>query len=124
MTGLEKLEGFALFMFLHMGRVDGSLHPNERDTIVEKMNELFPSRKFDESILEEMEEQYLRLKFGVAESMLKEGLTRFSDEDPVKKKQIYVALFDIINANGRVNEEEKQTLQVFKPWLGLPASPE
>jgi uncharacterized tellurite resistance protein B-like protein len=117
MIGLEKLEGFTLFLFLHMARVDGSLHPNERDTIVEKMNELFPSHPLDESGLEEMEEQYARLKYGAPEAILQEGLQRFSSEDAIKRKEIYTALFDIINANGRVNEEEKLTLQIFKPWF-------
>jgi uncharacterized tellurite resistance protein B-like protein len=117
MIGLEKLEGFTLFLLLHMGRVDGSLHPNERDTIVEKMNELFPAEPFDESALEEMEQQYAQLKYGAADSLLQEGMKRFSGEDPIKRKEIYAALFDIINANGRVNQEEKQTLQIFKPWF-------
>jgi len=117
MIGLEKLEGFTLFLFLHMGRVDGSLHPNERDTIIEKMNELFPSHPLEDADLLDMEQQYTKLKYGVAESLLKEGLSRFSGEDAIKRKEIYTALFDIINANGRVNEEEKQTLQIFKPWF-------
>src|SRR5436190_2624710 len=116
MVGLEKLEGFTLFLFLHMGRVDGSLHPNERDTIVEKMNELFPTHPLDEADLLDMEEKYALLKYGVAETLLREGFVRFSGEDATKRKDIYTALFDIINANGRVNEEEKQTLQIFKPW--------
>ena len=116
MNALENIESFALFLFLHMARVDGSLHPNERDTILEKMTELFTGSSFNEK-LTEMELYCSQLKNGVSEIILKEGLQKFSNIDPVKRREIYAVLFDIINANGRVNEEETQTLQVLKPWF-------
>ncbi len=116
-SALEQIEGFTLFLLLHMGRVDGSLHPNERDTILEKMKELFPENSSYEQTLTVMELQYSQLKYGGAEAILKEGFRKFSQIDPLKRKEIYTALFDIINANGRVNEEETQTLQIFKSWL-------
>lgn len=116
-NALEQIEGFTLFLLLHMGRVDGSLHPNERDTIIEKMKELFPGTSSYEQTLTAMELQYDQLKYGVSDTILKEGFQKFSHIDPIKRKEIYRALFDIINANGRVNEEETQTLQILKSWL-------
>lgn len=116
-NALEQIEGFTLFLLLHMGRVDGSLHPNERDTILEKMKELFPGNSSFEQMLTGMEMQYAQLKYGAAETILKEGLQKFAHIDLLKRNEIYSALFDIINANGRVNEEETQTLQTLKSWL-------
>ena len=117
MNELENLEDFTLFLLLHMGHVDGSLHPNEKDTILERMRELFPGYTLLNEKLAEMELMYGKLSFGRAEELLKISLSKFFHIDPAKKKEIYAALFDIINANGRVNEEETQTLQLFKGWL-------
>ena len=116
MNTLEQIEDFTLFLFLHMARVDGSLHPNERETIIEKMRELFSDSSFDGK-LETLELSYEKLRYGAAEELLKDGFNRFSTADPSIRKEIYVALFDIINANGRVNEEETQVLHIFKSWF-------
>lgn len=117
MNELENFEDFTLLLLLHMGHVDGSLHPNERDAILERMRELFPGYALLNEKLAEMELRYGKLGHSRAEDLLKLRLPKFSDIDPIKKKEIYTALFDIINANGRVNEEETQTLKVFKSWL-------
>ena len=117
MNELENLEDFTLFLLLHMGHVDGSLHPNEKDTILEGMKEIFPNHSTLNEKFVELDAIYKKLGHGRAEDLLKFSLPRFTNIDPVKKKEIYAALFDIINANGRVNEEETQTLQVFKGWL-------
>ena len=117
MNELENLEDFTLFLLLHIGHVDGSLHPNEKDTILERMRELFPGYALLNEKLREMELMYGKLGHSRAEDLLKLRLPKFSDIDPIKKKEIYAAFFDIINANGRVNEEETHTLQVFKGWF-------
>ena len=117
MNELENLEDFTFFLLLHMGHVDGSLHPNEKDTILEGMKEIFPSHSTLTEKFVELDAVYKRLGPGRAEDLLNISLPRFANIDPIKKKEIYSALFDIINANGRVNEEETQTLSVFKSWL-------
>ena len=117
MTELQKIEEFTLFILLHMGHVDGSLHPNERDTIVDRMKQLFPEHPSVEESLIEMEVHYRSLKYGSAEIILKEGFQKFSHVDPAKRLEIYASIFDIINANGRINEEETQTLQFMKTWF-------
>ncbi len=113
----ESIEDFTLLLLFHMAHVDGSIHPNERDTIFERMTELFPGYFSVEENLMDIELQYPRLGDERVESMLKSSITKFSDVDPLKRKDIYAALFDIINANGRVNQEETTALQVFKSWL-------
>ena len=117
MNEIEKIEDFTLLLLLHMACVDGSLHPNEKDTILERMKGLFPDISALNEKLTESELQYGKLGYARAEELLRISLPKFSHIDPIKRKEIYAALFDIINANGRVNEEETQTLQIFKTWL-------
>ncbi len=116
-TELATIEDFTLLLFFHMAHVDGSLHPNERDAILEKMKGLFPGDESVNGKLLAMESQYAKLGDAKAEVLLKESIQKFSGIDPGLKKEIYSGLFDIINANGKINPEETKTLQVFKEWL-------
>jgi uncharacterized tellurite resistance protein B-like protein len=116
MIELDSLEDFALLLLLHMSHADGSLHPNERETILERMHEIFPSYLIEDKVVF-MEASYQKLGPSRAEALLLASLDRFSVSDTAKRKQIFAALFDIINANGRVDVHETHTLQVFRAWL-------
>ncbi len=117
MEELDKLETFLLLLFIHLARVDGSMHPNERDVILVRMGELFPQESQWASRLDDMDKVYAKLGHAHAEALLKEHLVKFEQTEATIKGTIHFALYDIINANGRVSEEETQVLQVFKPWL-------
>jgi len=116
-TELHSVEEFTLLLFFHMAHVDGSLHPNERDTILERMKVLFPEDNTLEAKLTKMESSYPSIGDDGAQDLLKDSLKKFPDVAQAKRLEIYSSLFDIINANGRVNLEETNTLQVFKNWL-------
>ncbi len=117
MNELENFEDFSLLLFLHLASVDGSLHPNERDTILEKMKELFPENSSYEEKLLAMETRYRKLGSGVAEELITSTWQNFSSIDPSMKYKLYAGLFDIINSDSRVNEEETRFLKVLKTWL-------
>ncbi len=117
MRALESLEDFTRFVFLHMGYVDGSLHPIEKDAIIEKLNALFPGHPHVEGELLRLETEYRALGSGAAEALIKSGSAAHFHIDPNKKREIYAALFDIINANGRIHSEETHTLRMLKSWL-------
>lgn len=117
MTQLDLLEDFALLLFIHLARVDGSMHPNERDVILVRMGELFPHEPSWTDRLAEMEKVYGSIGQSNAEALLREQLPKFQNADSAVKGIIHIALYDIINANGRVSEEEIETLQLFKGWL-------
>ena len=117
MIKLERIEDFALFLFLHVGRVDGSLHPNERDAILEKMAEIFPGDAYINEKLSTMEKEYSAMGYSSSENLLKDSLSSFSTIDSITKNKIHQGLYAVINANGRVSEEETQALRFFKGWL-------
>jgi uncharacterized tellurite resistance protein B-like protein len=116
MSELETIEDFSLLLLLHMAHVDGSLHPNERETIIERMKEMFPEYLIEVRV-RTIEQAYQKLGSVRAEDLLLSSLTRFAATTSEKRKEIFAALFDIINANGRVDTSETHTLQVFKSWL-------
>lgn len=116
MSELDTIEDFSLLLLLHMGHVDGSLHPNERETITDRMREIFPSYPTEER-LHSMEQAYRKMGDARVEDLLLSSLTRFAATTLETRKQIFAALFDIINANGRVDTQETHTLGVFRKWL-------
>lgn len=113
---VERLEDFTLLLFIHMACVDGSLHPNEREAILERMNELFPGQSSHEAILT-CEQQYKAMGFQRAEILLAENALRFSDIPVEQKNKIYAGLFDIINSDGKVSEQETKNLPILKGWI-------
>ena len=113
---VQNLEDFTRFLFLHLASVDGSLHPNERETIIENLNELFPGNAHEQK-LAALEIEYKKLGFAAAEELLTDSWPKFSSIDPEMKKKLYANLFDIINSDARVNEEETKVLRTLKTWL-------
>lgn len=117
MITLNLFEDFTLLLFIHLARIDGSMHPNEKDVILESMNELFPKETSWTERFAEMDREYNALGNVNASELLNENLDKFHHTDPGVKAKVLVVLYDIINANGRVSEEEIQALQDFKGWL-------
>jgi uncharacterized tellurite resistance protein B-like protein len=117
METLELFEDFILFLFIHVARADGSLHPNERDVILQKMSEIISAEANWAQRLEDMDRKYTALGVTAAETLLKDSLSRFAHHDPAVRSRIHQAVYDIVNANGQVHAEEIKTLRVFKNWL-------
>jgi uncharacterized tellurite resistance protein B-like protein len=117
MNEFDQLEDFTLFLFLHMARADGSVHPNEKETIHEKMKEIFKVETIAPSKWMAMESLHEKSGQEASEVFLKNNWLRFTQADPDLKKKIYEALFDILNANGRVDSGEMQTLKSVRSWL-------
>ena len=117
MSDLSSLENFVRFIFLHLACVDGSLHPNERETILEKITDFFPGAGGQEEKLEVAEAEYLKLGYAAVEELLTENWPKHASLDPALKQKLFANLFDIINSDARVNEEETRVLRMLKGWL-------
>ena len=120
MAEFDRLEDFTLFLFLHMARADGSVHPNEKETIHEKMNEIFPGNHDYQPAWNKLESLHEKSGPAGAEELLKSNWLRFSSMDESMKQRIFTALFDILNANGRVDPGETQTLKSIRSWMMTP----
>lgn len=116
MDRFNQPEDFALFLFLHLASVDGSLHPNERETILERMNELFPGHSF-ETRLEEQIALYQKTGSEAAGDLLKENWAQFASLDTTRKAKLFAVLFEIANSDARVHEEETRALKLIRSWI-------
>src|SRR5262245_2544904 len=117
MVKIDSLEDFALLILAHMATVDGSLHPTERDTILMKMQEIFPQISETEQRLDQAFDLLRKLGKDLSEQAIDENASQLTTLTAEQKEILYVFLFDVLNADGRVNEEETRMLRKLKGFL-------
>lgn len=120
MIDARNIEDFSLLVLVHLASVDGSIHPTEQDAIVEKVRELFPDMTTIEDRLALVTETIKKMGKESSEKMIEENLGQLKILSPGQKQTFYTLLFDIINADGRVNEEETRTLRMLKSFFIIP----
>lgn len=117
MIDARNIEDFSLLVLVHMASVDGSIHPTEQDAIVEKVGELFPYLKTIEDRLARVSQAIKKMGKESSEKMIEENLEQLKTLSPGQKQIFYTLLFDVINADGRVNEAETRTLKMLKAFF-------
>lgn len=120
MIDARNIEDFSLLVLVHMASVDGTIHPTEQDAIVEKVRELFPHLKTIEDRLALISQAIKKMGKESSEKMIEENLDQLHTLSSGQKKTFYALLFDVINADGRVNEEETRTLRMLKSFFLTP----
>ena len=106
-------EHFAMLLLVHLASVDGSLHPAEEDVILNEGKGLFKS--YDVStLLQSTREHWSRLGMANAIAKIDDDLQLLRSLNEAQRNRLYSLLFDVINADGRVREEETTLLKKVK----------
>lgn len=108
---------FGLFLMIHIAHVDGSLHEQEELVVRQKLAVFFPEqqdpvRKFHEAL-----EQYRGIRQEMIPVLIRETFKHFSAVRFAEKYKVYTNLFDIINADGRVDVAESQALKQLRELM-------
>jgi uncharacterized tellurite resistance protein B-like protein len=104
-----------------MALADGGIHPTEENVILEKMSKLFPPDKDKKQILEESIAAYKSLDTNSVLVIIKDSFKHFDQvKFPIKYK-VYTDMYDIINADGVVDESETKALASLKEIIDLTA---
>src|SRR6267142_281145 len=101
---------FVLFLYLHMAYAHGGLHHSEKDVILGKMLKLFPDETNPLKKLEEAEKEYVGLDSKKLPGLILDTFRQFKDVKFVVKYKIYADMYDIIHADGKVDELETAAL--------------
>ncbi|MBS1557138.1 MAG: TerB family tellurite resistance protein [Bacteroidetes bacterium] len=112
---------FILFLYIHMALADGYLHPSEEQVILEKMRKLYPDetdrkRKFATAVAE-----YHALDKSLALTVIYDTFKKFDSVKFAQKYKIYTEMYDIVNADGKVEESEKAALEKLKEIIDIDA---
>ncbi len=114
-----NFQDFVLFLYIHMALADNFLHPSEEEVILAKMAKLFPAeanpkKKFDEAVV-----YYKTLNAEQAMSVIQSTFKHFDQIKFAQKYKVYTDMYDVVNADGKIEEAEKIALDALKKVIDL-----
>ncbi len=118
----ESFNDFALFLYVHMALSDGTLHPSEEVVILDRLTKLYPlegnpKKKFDEAVL-----AYKEADKSSIDDFINYSFKHFNHVKFAQRYKIYTDMFDIMHADGKVDEAEQKALDTLKKIIDLGAS--
>lgn len=111
---------FILFLYVHMSHADSSYDPSEMATIKSKMKGLYPEGTDIEKKLYLTIREYNAFDKSKLGDLFEETLGHF-DLDVPKKNNVYNDLYEIMQADGKVEKSETKTLETLKQIIDLHA---
>ncbi|MFN3840848.1 MAG: TerB family tellurite resistance protein [Cyclobacteriaceae bacterium] len=110
----KNFADFVLFLYIHMAHADGEFHETEVEVVKEKMKKLFPMESDYDKKLKEAQMLYLDFDKRQLRTLFQDTFKHFSDVKFPVKYHIYTDLYDIINADGKIDETETEALNSLK----------
>jgi len=104
---------FILFLYVHMSRADDSYDPAELSAIKGKMGALFSEDTDLERKLYSTIREYNSFDKSKLISLFEDTVNHFSETTP-EKARILKDLSEIIQADGKIDESEKNALDALK----------
>jgi uncharacterized tellurite resistance protein B-like protein len=117
----RQFQDFILFLYIHMAMSDGSFHSSEELVILNKMTKLFPSESDLKNKLEIAVMEYRSLDTAMAMNVIKASFQFFDKVTFAQKYKVYADMYDIVNADGKVEESEKHALDGLKEIIDMNA---
>ena len=117
----SQFQDFILFLYIHMAISDGSIHSSEEQVILSKMTKLFPDESDLKKKLQLALTEYRALDQVMTMDVIKESFKHFDKVTFAQKYKVYADMYDIVNADGKVEESEKHALDGLKEIIDMNA---
>jgi len=117
----SQFQDFILFLYVHMAMADGSLHSSEEQVILGKMTKLFPTETDYKTRLDKAVKEYRILDGAIVMNVIRESFLFFDKVTFAQKYKVYADMYDIVNADGKVEESEKHALDGLKEIIDMNA---
>ena len=117
----QNFADFVLFLYVHMAHADKEFHQTELGVIREKMSKLYP---FDDKVEEKLAftvKQYEEFDKSKLKILFRDTFNNFPNVKFAQKYKVYTDMYDIINADGRIDESETQALNELKEIIDISA---
>ncbi len=115
----QRFQDFVLFLYVHMALCDGSIHISEEQVILDKMTKLFPTESDHKKKLEHALTEYKTLEPSMVAAIIRDSFKFFDKVTFSQKYKIYTDMYDVVNADGKVEESEKTALVELKEIIDL-----
>lgn len=113
---------FVLFLYVHMAHSDSDYHSAEIEVIREKMTKIFPKEVNHEQKLQDAVAQYKSLTKASINSVIEDSFKHFDKVKFAQKYKVYTDMYDIINADGVIDESETKALDELKKIIDINSS--
>ena len=117
----QHFADFVLFLYIHVAYADGVFHPSERSLILEKMAKLFPAERDLEMKLKDAEKEYLSVDAKKMPGIILDTFRQYNSVKFSQKYKVYTDMYEIVNADGKVDESETAALEELKRIIDLRA---
>lgn len=115
----DNFADFVLFLYIHMAHADGVYHPSERDVIADRIPKIFPEETDVPGKLARAEKQYAATDKAQIETIIKDTFKHFNSVRFAQKYKVYTDMYDIIHADGKVEESETKALNQLKDIIEM-----
>lgn len=117
----KSFADFVLFLYVHMAHADTDFHPTELKIIKNKMEKLFPYEGDLEGKLQTALKEYQDFDKAALKILFKDTFNHFTKVKFSQKYKVYTDMYDIINADGKIEESEAKALQELKEIIDISA---
>ena len=115
----DNFADFVLFLYIHMAHADGVYHPAEAEVIADRIPKLFPDESDVTGKLARAEKQYAAVDKAQIETIIKDTFKHFNAIRFSQKYKVYTDMYDIIHADGKVEESETRALNQLKDIIEM-----
>lgn len=116
----NSFKDFVLFLYVHMAHADGEFHESEVALVRNKMVKLFHPEEVDiDAKLEEALKQYDNFDKSKLKILFRDSFDHFTHVKFAQKYKVYSDMYDIIHADGRIDESETKALQELKEIIDI-----
>jgi len=117
----EHFADFVLFLYIHMSHADNDYHPQEMEVIRGKMARIFPQESDPEKKLYGAIRAYNNFDKALIGELIRDTFAHFSHVKFSQKYKIYADMYDIINADGKIDASETEALDALKKVIDMGA---
>jgi len=113
---------FVLFLYVHVAHADGVFHELEISLVRDKMVKLFHPEEVDLDVkLGEAIKQYNTFDKNQLRILFRDTFDHFINVKFAQKYKVYIDMYDIINADGKIDESETKALNELKEIIDISA---
>jgi uncharacterized tellurite resistance protein B-like protein len=117
----KSFADFVLFLYVHMAHADNDFHQSELSTIRKKMGKLYP---YDDKLEERLQtalKEYTEFDKTKLKILFRDTFGHFPHIKFAQKYKVYADMYDIVNADGKIEESEAKALQELKEIIDISA---
>lgn len=118
----KSFADFVLFLYVHMAHSDRDFHQSELHTIRKKMGKLYP---YDDKLEEKLQsalKEYQTFDKAKLKILFRDTFSHFPHIKFAQKYKVYADMYDIVHADGKIEETEAKALQELKEIIDISAN--